>query len=169
MRRVIAVLLLCAAADALLMTAGVAGLAQVLGKAPVLTQLLTAGGAIFLAVYGWRALRRGRQVAALQAALAPEIAPTLAQTLLQAAAFTFLNPHVYLDTVVLVGSVGAQSGPQWPWFLAGACTASAVWFSALGYGARLLAGVFAKPRAWQVLDTVIGLTMLSLAGLLALR
>lgn len=82
----------------------------------------------------------------------------------QAAAFTLLNPHVYLDTVVLVGSIGAQHPPaaQW-WFVAGASTASALWFSSLGFGARWLAPWFAKPRAWQVFDTLIGVTMWVLA------
>jgi L-lysine exporter family protein LysE/ArgO len=163
-----AVVLCCAVADALLMAAGVAGLAQVLGRAPLLTSLLTAFGAVFLAVYGWRALRRARQVQALSVA-APSAAPAaLGAVLMQAAAFTFLNPHVYLDTVLLVGSVGAQAGAQAPWFLLGACTASVLWFTALGYGARALAPVFAKPRAWQVLDTVVGCTMLLLAALLVL-
>jgi L-lysine exporter family protein LysE/ArgO len=92
---------------------------------------------------------------------------SLRAALAQAAAFTLLNPHVYLDTVVLVGSVGARYGAadRW-WFVAGAAASSALWFSALGYGARLLAPLFARPRAWQVLDAVIGLTMLALAAML---
>jgi L-lysine exporter family protein LysE/ArgO len=87
--------------------------------------------------------------------------------LAQAAAFTLLNPHVYLDTVLLVGSIGAQqpTGLQ-GWFVVGACTASLAWFTALGVGARWLAPVFARPRAWQVLDGLIGLTMWVLAALL---
>lgn len=85
----------------------------------------------------------------------------------QAAAFTLLNPHVYLDTVLLVGSIGAQQeAPLQPWFVLGASTASALWFGALGLGARWLAPWFAKPRAWQVLDALIGLTMWLLAALL---
>jgi L-lysine exporter family protein LysE/ArgO len=163
-----AVVLWCAVADALLMAAGVAGLAQVLGRAPLLTGLLTGFGAVFLAVYGWRALRRARQVQALTVAPQSAAPAALRAVLMQAAAFTLLNPHVYLDTVLLVGSVGAQAGAQAPWFLLGACAASALWFTALGYGARALAPVFAKPRAWQVLDTVVGCTMLLLAGLLVL-
>jgi len=91
-------------------------------------------------------------------------AMTRTQALAQAAAFTLLNPHVYLDTVVLVGSVGAQQGAQRWWFAAGAATASLAWFCALGYGARWLAPWFERPRAWQVLDAVIGLTMLALAA-----
>jgi L-lysine exporter family protein LysE/ArgO len=91
----------------------------------------------------------------------------LGAALAQAAAFTLLNPHVYLDTVLLVGSIGAQqpAGLQ-GWFVAGASTASLAWFTALGFGARWLAPVFARPRAWQVLDALIGLTMWVLAALL---
>ena len=80
-----------------------------------------------------------------------------------------LNPHVYLDTVVLVGSVGAQMGDARWWFASGAALASMLWFSALGYGARWLAPVFARPRAWQVLDGLIGVVMLVLAGMLVGR
>jgi L-lysine exporter family protein LysE/ArgO len=88
----------------------------------------------------------------------------------QAAGFTLLNPHVYLDTVLLVGSAGAQyAGSLKLWFVAGASVASALWFMALGFGARLLAPVFARPRAWQMLDALIGGTMLVLAAMLARR
>lgn len=155
----------CAGADALLMAAGVAGLAGVLGAQPQLTRMLTWAGAAFLAVYGLRALWRARAPGALQAAAGQGL--TRAQALAQVAAFTLLNPHVYLDTVLLVGSVGARqpAGGQGA-FVAGAALSSAVWFSALGYGARALAPVFARPRAWQVLDALIGLTMLALAAML---
>jgi L-lysine exporter family protein LysE/ArgO len=158
----------CAIADALLMLGGIAGLAQVLGHRPMLAAALTAGGALFLAVYGLRALARARQGGTLGAA--DGSGPlTLAAALAQTAAFTLLNPHVYLDTVLLVGSVGAQMGQARWWFGAGAATASLVWFTSLGYGARLLAPVFARPRAWQVLDALIGLTMLGIAALLVQR
>jgi L-lysine exporter family protein LysE/ArgO len=161
-----AIVAFCASADALLMTAGVAGLAQLLGRRPALAGWLTAGGGVFLATYGLRALWRAARPGALQASQSSQRL-TLAQALAQTAAFTFLNPHVYLDTVVLVGSVGAQYGAaeRW-WYAAGAAAASAGWFTALGYGARLLAPWFARPRAWQLLDALIGLTMLLLAGML---
>ena len=82
----------------------------------------------------------------------------------QAAGFTFLNPHVYLDTVLLIGSIGARQPSDLRfWFVGGAAAASGAWFSTLGFGARLLRPVFRTPRAWQVLDTIIGLTMLALA------
>lgn len=163
-----AIVAFCALADALLMVAGVAGLAQVLGKRPLLAWWLTAGGASFLLLYGLRALWRAARPGTLQAADG-QASITLAQALAQTAAFTLLNPHVYLDTVLLVGSVGAQMGDARWWFAGGAALSSVLWFSALGYGARWLAPVFAKPRAWQVLDGVIGLVMLLLAGMLVAR
>ena len=162
-----AIVAFCAGADALLMIAGVFGLAQLLGHRPALALWLTAFGAVFLLAYGLRALMRAWRPAALIAA--PEHAPiSLAQALVTAAAFTLLNPHVYLDTVVLVGSVGAQMGEQRGWFALGAALASLLWFTALGYGARWLAPLFARPGAWRVLDGLIGLTMLTLAAMLAL-
>jgi L-lysine exporter family protein LysE/ArgO len=87
--------------------------------------------------------------------------------LAQAAAFTLLNPHVYLDTVLLVGSIGAQQpAPLQVWFIAGAGSASALWFSTLGFGARRLAPLFARPVAWRLLDALIGVTMFVLAAML---
>jgi L-lysine exporter family protein LysE/ArgO len=163
-----AIVLFCAAADALLMAGGVAGLAQVLGQQPVLATALTALGAAFLFGYGALALWRARRPGALTAAA--NGGPTaLSAALLQAAAFTFLNPHVYLDTVLLVGTVGAQQGASRGWFVVGAAGASMAWFVSLGYGARWLAPWFAKPRAWQVLDVLIGLTMWVLATSLVWR
>nr|WP_145549122.1 LysE family transporter [Variovorax boronicumulans] len=162
------VVLFCALADALLVGAGVYGMAGLLGAQPLLARVLAALGAVFLAGYGMRALWRSRQSAVLQAAATS--ASGRAAVLAQAAAFTLLNPHVYLDTVLLVGSVGAQHAPLGrAAFVAGAALASAGWFAALGFGARWLAPVFARPRAWQWLDRIIGATMLALAGGLALR
>ena len=113
-----------------------------------------------------RALRRAQTPQALHAT-ADGNGLSRGAALAQAAAFTLLNPHVYLDTVLLVGSIGAQQpAALQPWFVAGASAASLGWFSALGFGARWLAPWFARPRAWQVLDGLIGLTMLLLAALL---
>jgi L-lysine exporter family protein LysE/ArgO len=156
----------CAVADAVLITAGVFGMAQALGDRPMLARGLALGGAVFLAVYGWRALQRARQISALDVTASGQ---TLSRgaALAQAAAFTLLNPHVYLDTVLLVGSIGAQQpAPLQGWFAAGASTASLLWFGALGFGARWLAPWFARPRAWQVLDALIGVTMWVLSALL---
>jgi L-lysine exporter family protein LysE/ArgO len=149
----------CALADALLITAGVLGMAQALGDRPLLARALALGGAAFLAVYGWRALQRARQASTLDVTNTGQ-GLSRGAALAQAAAFTLLNPHVYLDTVLLVGSIGAQQpAPLQGWFVAGASAASLLWFSALGFGARWLAPWFARPRAWQVLDALIGVTM----------
>lgn len=157
------VVLFCAAADALLIAAGVLGLGQALGRSPGLARALALGGAVFLAAYAWQALQRARRPQPLRAAGGEQrLSPSAAVA--QAAAFTLLNPHVYLDTVLLVGSIGAQQPPALRgWFIAGASSASVLWFTALGYGARWLAPWFARPAAWRVLDALIGLTMAALA------
>jgi L-lysine exporter family protein LysE/ArgO len=161
-----AVVVFCAAADALLIAAGVMGMAQALGQSPDLARALALAGAAFLAVYGWRALRRARQAHRLDASAAGS-SLSLAAAVAQAAAFTLLNPHVYLDTVLLVGSIGAQQPAALRgWFIGGAASASLVWFSLLGFGARWLAPWFARPRAWQVLDGLIGATMFMLSALM---
>lgn len=160
------IVLFCAVADAALITAGVFGMSQALGDRPQLARALALAGAAFLAWYGWKALQRVRHVGHLQAAPGGD-GLRRGAALAQAAAFTLLNPHVYLDTVLLVGSIGAQQPPGLqPWFAAGASTASITWFSLLGFGARWLAPLFARPRAWQVLDGLIGLVMWMLAVLL---
>lgn len=156
----------CAAADALLMTAGVLGAGNVIAAAPQWTRAMAAAGAVFLALYGLRALFRAWRPGALSAA-GPGDALSWRRALAQAATFTLLNPHVYLDTVMLVGAVGAQQPvPLRTAFVLGASSASALWFAALGYGARWLAPWFARPSAWRWLDSAIGITMLVLAALL---
>jgi L-lysine exporter family protein LysE/ArgO len=164
--RVASVVFFCAAADATLIAAGVYGMAEALNDRPQWAQALALLGAIFLAWYGWNALQRMRNPAHLQASEGGENL-SHRQAIAQAAAFTLLNPHVYLDTVVLVGSMGAQQPEALQiWFVAGASVASATWFGLLGFGARWLAPWFAHPRAWQVLDGIIGLTMWLLAALM---
>jgi L-lysine exporter family protein LysE/ArgO len=161
------VVALCAAADVALMGAGVAGVGAALDRLPGLARALAAGGALFLGWYGLSALRRAASPHAL--AVAGEGAGlTLRAALLRTAGFTLLNPHVYLDTVMLVGAVGAaQPEGARVAFVAGAGLASAAWFAALGYGARLLAPLFARPAAWRALDALVGVTMLALAAGLA--
>ena len=160
------VVLFCALADAALIAAGVLGMAQALGQSPTLARALALAGALFLAVYGWRALQRARQANQLQAA-GGSAGLGRGAVLAQAAAFTLLNPHVYLDTVLLVGSIGAQQPAGLRgWFIAGASSASLAWFSLVGFGARWLAPWFARPRAWQVLDGLIAVTMFVLSALL---
>lgn len=160
------VVLFCALADAVLIAAGVLGMAQALGEHQAFARALALAGAVFLAAYGWQALRRARQSNQLHAEESGT-GLSLAGVMAQAAAFTLLNPHVYLDTVLLVGSIGAQQPfALQPWFVAGASFASLFWFGMLGFGARWLAPWFARPKAWQVLDGLIGLTMWVLALLL---
>ena len=125
-------------------------------------------GVAFLTWYGVSSLLRARHATGLEAARGDDAGRRT--TIVKAVALTWLNPHVYLDTVLLLGSI-ANSQPggadaRW-WFALGAGTASIVWFTGLGYGARLAHGVLATPRAWQVLDVLIGLTMLAIAVSLA--
>jgi L-lysine exporter family protein LysE/ArgO len=157
-RHVFVLCLICALSDALLIAAGVAGLGTLVATSPSLIRVVTAGGALFLFSYAFIAFRRAWRPQALHAAKggADDLGAAIAACL----AFTFLNPHVYLDTVVLVGSLSAQySGSERLAYGAGAMAASFVWFFGLGYGARLLQPVFARPAAWRVLDIAIGLVM----------
>ena len=165
---VLAVILTCAASDALLMAAGVTGFGAVSAMVPWIGDAMRYGGAAFLLVYGalrFRAAMRGGE------ALRPtEGANTpLAQVLTTCLVLTWANPHVYLDTVVLIGSIAAQYAPHQAVFGVGAALGSFSFFMALGYGARLLAPVFAKPQAWVVLEVVVGCTMWAIATGLLLR
>jgi L-lysine exporter family protein LysE/ArgO len=161
---VLIIVAFCALADLLLIGAGVAGVARVLGQAPRLTLALTAAGTLFLAWYGVRALARARRATSMSVEEGTSRI-SVSNAVAQAAGFTFLNPHVYLDTVLLMGSIGARQPADLRfWFVGGAAAASGAWFTSLGFGARLLRPVFRTPRAWQVLDTVVGLTMLVLAA-----
>lgn len=160
------VVLFCAVADAVLIAAGVLGMAQALKQNPGLARALAMAGAVFLAVYGCRALMRARQVQQMNVT-AGGAGLSRSAAVAQAAAFTLLNPHVYLDTVMLVGGIGAQQPAALRgWFIAGASSASLLWFALLGFGARGLAPLFGRPRAWQVLDGLIGVTMFVLSALL---
>ncbi len=150
--------LICALSDALLIAAGVAGLGTLISQSPKLITAVTIGGALFLFSYAIIAFRRALKPEVLKAANAGEarLGPAIAACL----AFTFLNPHVYLDTVVLLGSLSAAyEGQARLAFGLGAATASFVWFFGLGYGARLLEPVFARPASWRVLDFLIGAVM----------
>lgn len=146
----------CALSDLVLIAAGVCGLALVLGNLPRLTALLTLVGATFLSWYGLRSLRRALRPQLLDSA-AGSAPLSLRAAVAHAAGFTLLNPHVYLDTLLLVGSIGArQPADARVWFVGGAAAASGLWFTSLGYGARLLAPLFARPRSWRVLDSLVG-------------
>lgn len=210
---VLAVVLVCAVSDALLITAGVVGIGGLLEALPTAMVVIRLLGAGFLVVYGlfaaYRALRPGRAEVLVPAEEAPgadtestrpAVAPTvnpatspavtsavstapattvtvetagkrtgLRAAVLTACALTWLNPHVYLDTVLFLGSVANQQvGEARWWWAGGAVTGSFLWFFALGFGARLLRPVFARPGAWRVLDGVIAVIMLTLGVRLAL-
>jgi L-lysine exporter family protein LysE/ArgO len=164
--RVFAVCLTCALSDAILIAAGVAGMGWLAAEAPWLAPVMTWAGAAFLVVYGALAFRRALRPGALAAA--GRGAGSLRATLLACLALTWLNPHVWLDTVVLLGSVSAQYAGDKLAFGAGAATASFAFFFALGYGARALAPVFARPAAWRLLDIAVGAVMWSIAAKLLL-
>ena len=154
--------LTCALSDALLIAAGVAGFGALAVAVPWFEPLMRYGGAGFLIWYGGQSLTRAwRGGSAMQ--VTGSGGGGLRATLVTVLALTWLNPHVYLDTVVLIGSVSAQYGDRLS-FGIGAVTASFVFFFGLGYGARLLLPFFIRPRAWQVLDAVIGLTMWAIAA-----
>lgn len=161
------VVAICAVSDIVLIGAGVGGIGVLVERAGWLLEVVRWLGVVFLASYGVLSLRRARHAGALRPEGASGQGRSWSAVALTALALTWLNPHVYLDTVLLLGSVAAQQGPtgRW-WFGLGACLGSVGWFLALGYGARSLRGVLARPRAWQVLDVVIGLVMLTLAGAL---
>ncbi|GAA1730008.1 LysE/ArgO family amino acid transporter [Aeromicrobium alkaliterrae] len=171
------VVLVCAASDALLILAGVAGLGRLVEAAPWLVDGARWGGAAFLLVYAALAARRALDPAATGLVAEPgdgpgeregsvlvrqRVAPVLATTL----ALTWLNPHVYLDTVFLLGSVASTHGEDRWWFALGAMIGSVVWFSALGFGARHLGRWLRSERAWRVLDGAIALTMVAIAVML---
>lgn len=161
--------LVCILCETLLIAVGVAGVGTLVERSAVLLTVARWGGALFLTWYGLRAWRSAFGAQALHAALhVREIGAR--EALLTVLAATLLNPHVYLDTVVLVGAVGGQQGPEGKWWFAlGAMSAGAAWFVLLGFGARLLAPMFAQPVAWRLLDMTIGAVMLALATTLVLH
>ena len=165
---VLAIVAVCALSDVVLIGLGVAGIGALVEAAPLALTIVTVAGALFLLAYAIFAARRAIRPKALEAAGGEKT--TLVAAVLTAVALTWLNPHVYLDTVLLLGSLAATHGSEGKWiFAAGAALASILWFTALGYGARLLSRVFARPVAWRVLDGLIALVMLTLAVTLVLR
>jgi len=160
------VCLIGALSDALLITAGISGLGTFIAGSPWLISAVTLAGAAFLFVYAFLAFRRALHPHVLHAASTREQSPWSAVA--TCLALTFLNPHVYLDTVLLIGGLSGQyAGGARIAYGVGAVVASFVWFFGLGYGARLLAPWFAKPAAWRILDILIGCVMAILAlGLL---
>lgn len=164
---VFVLVMICASADAFLITAGVAGIGTIVAQAATLVTLVTILGAIFLAAYALFAFYRASRPAVMR--LSEPSKSGLLAAVATCLAFTFLNPHVYLDTVLLLGSLSTQfEGGGRVAYGIGAVLSSFVWFAALGYGARLLQPFFARPAAWRVLDILIGGVMTTLSvGLLA--
>lgn len=160
--------LICALSDAVLIAAGVAGLGTLVSRSPALIAAVSLGGMLFLGAYSFMAFRRALHPGAMRTGTPEPLG--LKAAVATCLAFTFLNPHVYLDTVVLLGSLSAayQGADRLAYGL-GAVTASFVWFFGLGYGARLLQPIFAKPAAWRVLDVLIGIVMALLAISLGAR
>ena len=163
---VLPVVILCAVSDLVLIIAGIAGVGALVTAHPQLTTIARYGGAAFLLIYGLLAARRAIRPATMTPG---DTGPArLSAVLLTCLALTFLNPHVYLDTVVLLGTLASQQGEGRWRFGAGAALASLVWFFGLGFGARRLAGLFAKPVTWRILDGLIALTMIALSVSLVL-
>ncbi|WP_091201103.1 LysE/ArgO family amino acid transporter [Micromonospora narathiwatensis] len=159
------VVVACAASDALLITAGIAGLGTAVADRPGLLSAIRWGGAAFLLGYAVLAARRALRPGALTPTDRPPT--TLRATVLACLAFTYLNPHVYLDTVLLLGGVAQQYEQRWA-FGVGATSASVAWFTALGAGAHRLAPLLARTTAWRVLDGAVAVVMTGTAAALLL-
>ncbi|WP_235569839.1 MULTISPECIES: LysE/ArgO family amino acid transporter [Nocardia] len=166
-QHVLPVIAVCAVSDIVLIGAGVAGFGTVVESFPAVVTVAKYAGAAFLVGYALLAARRALGSSTLIAEAAGA-SVAVGASVLTCLALTWLNPHVYLDTLVLLGSFASTYATPDRWFLAaGAMLASVVWFAALGYGARRLGPLFARPIAWRVLDSLIALVMLALAiGLL---
>lgn len=163
--RVVAV---CIASDAVLIGAGASGLGALVRAVPEVVIAARWAGVVFLLGYAVLAARRalhgGESLQVDGTGRGARLGPVLATAI----ALTWLNPHVYLDTVLLLGSIASTHGGEAPLFAVGAIAGSAVWFTALGLGARHLGRLLSRPRSWQVLDALVALTMVMVAGMLAL-
>ncbi|CAN7448820.1 LysE/ArgO family amino acid transporter [Microbacterium maritypicum] len=176
---VLAVVIICALSDAALIAAGVAGLGFVISAAPWLVVVARWAGALFLLTYGILAARRawrgGEELVVETSDSSPSaslassgVTATLTRTrltpvILTTLALTWLNPHVYLDTVLMLGSIAATHGDERWLFAGGAIAASILWFTALGFGARYLGRWLRTPRSWRILDAVIAVVMIAIA------
>jgi L-lysine exporter family protein LysE/ArgO len=161
-QHVLIVAALCIAIDITLILAGVWGLGALIQRFPVLLTVASWGGAAFLFTYGWLAFRRALKPSQLDANT--EAATSLKVAVLTTLALSLLNPHIYLDTVILLGSIGGQlPKPEPVWFALGACLASLIWFSLLAWGGQRLAPWFANPLSWRILDVIVGVTMWAIA------
>jgi L-lysine exporter family protein LysE/ArgO len=164
-KHVLLVVAICAISDALLILLGVAGLGALISGLPWLLELIRWFGVAYLTWFGIKSIRSAFRTQALDASgVQSESARTVVLSVL---GFTFLNPHVYLDTVILLGSIGNQFGQDKWWFALGGAVASMLWFSSIGFGAKAASRFMAKPVFWKVLDLVIAAVMFGIAILLA--
>ena len=164
-KHVLLVVSICAISDALLILLGVAGLGALISGLPWLLEIIRWFGVAYLTWFGIRSLRLAFKTQALDAS---GVQSGSAKTVVLAVlGFTFLNPHVYLDTVILLGSIGNQFGPDKWWFALGGALASVVWFSSIGFGAMAASKFMAKPVFWKVLDLLIAAVMFGIAIMLA--
>ena len=159
------VVAICAVADATLIALGIAGLGALITATPWLLEFIRWFGVAYLTWFGLKSFRRA--FSSQQMELSGSTSDTAKSVALSVLGFTLLNPHVYLDTVILVGSIGNQFGDDRWWFGVGAMAASFVWFFTLGYGAKAASRFMTRPLFWRVLDTAIGFIMFSIAILLA--
>jgi len=159
------VVALCAFADLLLISLGVGGLGTVVARHATLLQVARFGGVAYLAYFSFSAWRRSHTPQSLDA---EDEVPSRGSVVATTLALTFLNPHVYLDTVLLLGALSAQYGPHRWYFAAGAGVASIVWFTSLGLGARAAAGIMASKQAWRYLDLGVAIVMALVALKLAI-
>jgi L-lysine exporter family protein LysE/ArgO len=161
-RHVTIVVAICTISDVLLIAAGVAGARAALAGRPWLLQVARAGGAAVLLAYAALAARRALNASAIELAAAPARASRMA-AIAACLAFTWLNPAVYLDTIVLLGSVAHTQSPHQWWFGGGAAIGSVLWFCALAGAARLAHGLLTRPRAWRALDCFVAVVMTATA------
>jgi L-lysine exporter family protein LysE/ArgO len=164
-KHVLLVVAICAISDALLIVLGVAGLGALISGLPWLLEIIRWFGVAYLTWFGIRSIRSAFKTQVLDAS---GVQSASAKTVvLSVLGFTFLNPHVYLDTVILLGSIGNQFGQDKWWFALGGAVASVLWFSSIGFGAKAASKFMAKPVFWKVLDLVIAAVMFGIAILLA--
>jgi L-lysine exporter family protein LysE/ArgO len=164
-QHVFLVVAICAIADAALIAVGIAGLGAVLLSLPWLLEIIRWFGVVYLSWFGVRSIRSAFKNESMDASGGQSL--SRGKVVAAVLGFTLLNPHVYLDTVILVGSVGNQFGEDRWYFGAGAMLASLVWFTSLGFGARAASGLMSKPVFWRVLDSIIAVVMFAIAGMLA--
>jgi L-lysine exporter family protein LysE/ArgO len=164
-KHVFLVVAICAVADAVLIVLGVAGLGALIAGLPWLLEIIRWFGVLYLTWFGIKSFRSAFQVQSLNASGAQSASAKT--VVLSVLGFTFLNPHVYLDTVILLGSIGNQFGQDKWWFALGAVISSLVWFSSIGFGAKAASRFMSKPVFWKVLDLLIAAVMFTIAILLA--